>query len=444
MIRHHQTHQVLDALAQHQLVVFVGARGTGKTCLIEDVSTALAASGVTVIALDAEAAQAPSDLMAPIAVALQCPQDQLTAANIPGELRIRVLVDNCDALHEQSWFPAVQDEWRGLLGGAEARGRVAFLLCGRPLFRRVAEGRGSPLIGIGTFVASRPLNISEIAALGIDEDVAEKVRLKTGGHPHLTRRLLDAIHGDVAELEGKYVDFALSQRRFLLQLIDDHGSATRAVLADLLDASRSSTVAESAIIARHFGGSGVLGQDTIDDLVASGLVARTGRSCRLGAEILRTDRSIRPFLAAPPFAVTEEPSDEHAEAAKSLFRAENSLRRVVGSALAEIEDTWWPSRFPASVVREVEQRRKAEADSPAPARADVHPIAYLTFGELVDSILDESNWEQVFRVKLGLTRDAFTNTTAAITTVRNKVAHNRPVSEPDLTVLRMASTRLGL
>jgi hypothetical protein len=444
MIRHHQTGQVLDALAQHQLVVFVGARGTGKTCLLEDVNTALTASGVTVIALDAETAQAPSDLMASIAVALQCPQDRLTAANLSDELRLRVLVDNCDALHEKNWFPAVQDEWRGLLGEPEARGRVAFLLCGRPLFRRVAEGRGSPLVGIGTFVPSRPLNAAEIESLGVDENVAVTVRLKTGGHPQLTRRLVDAIHGDVAELEVKYVEFALSQRRFLLKLIDDHGSATRAVLADLLDASRSATVAESAIIARHFGGSGVLGQDTIDDLMASGLVARVGGSCRLGAEILRTDRDIRQYLGAAPFTIFDEPSVEHAEAAGDLFRAENRLRRIVGSALAEVEDTWWPSRFPTNIVREVEQRRKSEADSTAPASADVHPIAYLTFGELVDSVLEESNWEQIFRVRLGLSRDAFTQAASVITTVRNKVAHNRPVSEPDLTVLRLASKRLGL
>jgi hypothetical protein len=229
-----------------------------------------------------------------------------------------------------------------------------------------------------------------------------------------------------------------------LQLIDDHGSGTRAVLADLLDAPRSAIVAQSAIIARHFGGSSVLGRDTIDDLVASGLVERVGESCKLGAEILRTDRDIRRYLAAPHFSVVDEPSTEHAEAAQCLFRSENRLRRLVGTALADFEEMSWPSRFPASVVREVEQRRESEGDSLAPPSAEVHPIAYLTFGELVDSILQEANWEQVFRLRLGMSRDAFTHAALAIMAVRNKVAHNRPVNARDLTVLRLALERLDL
>jgi hypothetical protein len=443
MIHHHQTERVLDALAQHQLVVFVGARGTGKTCLIEEIAGALDTRTVTVLRLDAESAQSASDLMAPIADQLQCQEDHLTAAALPDEIRLRVLVDNCDSLHEKRWFAAVQDEWRGLLGERRARGRVVFLLCGRPLFRRVAEGRGSPLLGIGTVVQSRPLSTAEIETLLETEGrVAEKVRTKTGGHPQLTRRILHAIDRDLGKLETNYADFALSQRRFLLQLIDDHGASARAVLAELLDSPRDALVAESAVLARHFGGSGVLGRDTLDDLAASGLIERVGESCRLGAEIVRTDRDLRRHLAAPAFAIIDEPSAEHAEAAALLFRVENRLRQVVGSALADVEDTWWPSRFPAAVVREAEQRRRSEANSPSPASFDLHPVAYLHLGELIDSILEETNWEQVFRVRFGLTREAFSQGTAAISAVRNKVAHNRPVTQNHLTLLRMASERL--
>ena len=125
MTAHHQTEQVLDALAQHQLVVFVGARGTGKTCLIENLSAALTLSGVTVLNLDAALAQSASDLLSPVARLLQCKDDQLTTTTMPDTMRLRVLVDNCDSLHEKSWFPAVQDEWRGLLernGSTRTRG----------------------------------------------------------------------------------------------------------------------------------------------------------------------------------------------------------------------------------------------------------------------------------------------------------------------------------
>jgi hypothetical protein len=188
----------------------------------------------------------------------------------------------------------------------------------------------------------------------------------------------------------------------------------------------------------------VLGQDTIDDLAASGLIDNSGDSCRLAAEILGTDRDLRKHLAAPPLSIVTEPTAEHAEAADILFRVENRLRELVGRALSQVEETWWPSRFPAALVNEVGQRRQGEANSHAPASVEMHPLAYLTLGELFDSISEETNWEQVFKIRLGMRREAFAQATAAITAVRNKVAHNRPVDGDDITALQMATERLNL
>jgi hypothetical protein len=274
--------------------------------------------------------------------------------------------------------------------------------------------------------------------------MAEAVRTKTGGHPQLTSRLLGVTERDMKKLGEKYADFAKAQRRFLLQLVDDHGSAAGKVLADLMSASRDAWVSESSILSRHFGGATTLGLDMLDDLAASGLIARNQDSCRLGAEILRTDRDLGPHLAAPPFAVIDEPSVEFGEAATQLFRVENRLRRVVGNALGEVEETWWPSRIPPTLVREVEQARRAEEESPAPPASEVHPIAYLSLGELFEVMLEDANWQQVFRIRLGITRDAFSQTAASLRAIRNKVAHNRPVTADDLTVLRMATERLGV
>jgi hypothetical protein len=165
---------------------------------------------------------------------------------------------------------------------------------------------------------------------------------------------------------------------------------------------------------------------------------------RLGASILLTDRDLQKHLASSVFSLVEVPSIEHAEAARILFRGENRLRRKVGEWFGEVEETWWPSRFPPPLVREIEQRRRAEAESPAPSATDVHPLAYFSFGELVDTIAEERNWDEVFRLRIGLTRDAFTTAIAAIVAVRNKVAHNRPVDATDVTALRLSLQRLDL
>ena len=411
---------------------------------MDRVGASLRASGVEVLQLDAERAQSPGDLTLPISEALGCGDDRLTATSLAEGVRLRVLIDNCDVLHDKGWFLSVQDEWRGLLGEQAARGRVAFLLCGRPLFRRVAEGRGSPLLGIGQFVPSRPLSVGDAQeGLDVDAALADIVLRKTGGHPRLTGRLVAAIEGDLARLEARYVEFTCSERRYMISLVDDHGDEARAVLVDLLEASRGTVVARSAIMARRFGGATLVGQDTLDDLAASGLIKEIDGGYSLGAEMLRTDRDLWPFLAAPEFHVTKEPSPELSLAAADVFRAENELRELVGEALRQADETWWPSRFPAAVVREVETRRRSEAESPAPMDEATHPISYLTLGELVDAVLEDANWEQVFRVRLGTTRDEFAQTTAMLGAVRNKVAHNREVTQRDLDVLRMALDRLS-
>lgn len=203
-------------------------------------------------------------------------------------------------------------------------------------------------------------------------------------------------------------------------------------------------MAEAAIIARHFGASRLLGQDTLDDLVASGVLERAENGVRLAASILRADRDLFQHLTAPEFRVVEEPSDQHGEAARELFRAENRLRRKVGEWLSDIDETWWPSRFSDSLVREAEQRRRAEAVSPVPSSTAVHPVCYLTLPELVDSMLEQDNWEHLFRVRIGLTRDAINQAVSTILAVRNKVAHNRPIDDSDLAALRVALNRLEL
>jgi Swt1-like HEPN len=190
------------------------------------------------------------------------------------------------------------------------------------------------------------------------------------------------------------------------------------------------------------------GHSYLDDFIvrAGRPASKTGRenSCESAGWLARDRCRLRQHLATPSFAILTDPTAEHADAAASLFRIENRLREVVAEALSQVEGTWWPSRFPAALVREADQRRQSEAESPAPISFDLHPLAFLDLGELVDVILEEANWEQVFKVRFGLSRDAFSQAMTAVTAVRNKVAHNRPVGANDLTVLRLAVQRLTL
>lgn len=153
---------------------------------------------------------------------------------------------------------------------------------------------------------------------------------------------------------------------------------------------------------------------------------------------------VRSFLGAPAVDLPVDGGVSHGEAAKTLFAAENCLRSRVATWLAEVDQTWWPSRVPESLVGEAELRRRVEMDSPAAPPQEQHPILYLTLRELVDVILMRSNWDEVFRVQFGISREAFERAVADVTVVRNKVAHSRVVRESDLEVLTSGLARLGL
>jgi hypothetical protein len=439
---HHQSDEVRDLLSRHQIVFFVGARGTGKTVLANGLEQSFTETGVRTLRLEAGDAVTPADLNDPIASVLGCPADSLAADNLSSDVRLRIIVDACEQLHDRPWLPYIQEQWRALLSDPGVVGRIGILLLGRPLFRGLAVGKGSPLMGIGVMEPARPLDLEDCAEFGIEEKVASAVLRKTGGHPHLTRTLISAIDGRVENLSSEFRPFLDESRRYVMRLIEDHGVAARAVLLDLLETSAG--ISEAALIAAHFGDSRLLGEECLDDLKASGLAAETDRLYFLKAELVRAMQEIRAFLGVRSFEVPLYPSQEHGDAGKLMFYAENLLRRRVGESLSEIDQAWWPSRIPDSLVAEAELRRRAEIESAAAPTYDAHPIGYLTLGELIDVISSQPNWDQVFRVRFGMTRRAFEDAMSDVTVIRNKAAHNRPVTSADCVTLQVALSRLHL
>jgi hypothetical protein len=439
----HQLSEIRDALASHPVVALVGARGTAKTLLADRLIGELERSAVTVVRLDARDAETPRDLNVAIARALQCEADDLTAGNLPEGRVVRVVIDNCHEFYDKKWFPYLQEQWRALLSSASARGRVAILLIGRPLFRRVAGGDGSPLLNIGPTLATRPLSVAEVSdAFEVTPEVAAAVVRKTGGHPALTGALIAAIEGEIARMGNVISGFISAQERYLLKLAEDHSLAALALLADL---TRSDApVAHATLIAKHFGDAFIDGQEALRDLIASGLVKREGANLIVAAELLRQVTAVREFIRVPTFELSDEPPDEHNEAAALLYGVENRLRRLIAETLGAIDAAWWPARVPTEFVAEAELRRRAELDSAAAADSDYHPILYLSLGELFDLIWKRENWDQAFSVRIHRTLPMARDSARDVTAVRNKLAHSRPVNRADVDLLRAGARRLGL
>jgi len=431
------------ALRHQQLVALIGARGTGKTIVADALSDRLASNDVVVVRLDAREAEDAIDLNGPLAAALGCPNDELTSERLePGRV-VRVIVDNCHEFYDRPWFPYLQENWRELLSSEGASGRIGVVLLGRPLFRHVAGGHGSPLLGLGPVLVVRPLSPADIhKQFTVTKELAQAIHRKTGGHPALTRYLLDAVEYDITNIGTAITAFVNEQQRYMLRLAEDHQLAAMGILADLIEAKKR--LPEPPLIHAHYGTAYSEGQEALNDLAGSGLIARSNGGCELAAELLRETPAVRQFVRAPKPAIATIPSREQAQCAQDIYAIENRLRALICESLGAIDRAWWRTRVPTTMLGEAESRRNAEIESQAASEQDLHPIMYLTLGELFEIVLSKENWSGVFAIEMKRSAEMMRGVSRDLVAVRNKVAHSRPVSETDLELARNAARRIGL
>ena len=240
--------------------------------------------------LDARDLETPREANRTIASCLGCDVNSLTAENLAQDSVVRFIVDDCHAFFDKRWFPYVQEQWRALLSSPASRGRVAMLLLGRPLFRNVAGGDGSPLLNIGPLLRTRPLTAHEVCdELGVSTELANAACRKTGGHPALTTALVDAVDRDLGRMGAVIDGFVSAQEHCLIKLAEDHSVAARS------PRRRHSCETRSCPKTTRFEplrGRALSGQEAVKDLVASGLVRQEGETIILSAELSRDVRSV--------------------------------------------------------------------------------------------------------------------------------------------------------
>lgn len=438
-----QATAVREALRLHPVVALIGARGTGKTLVAESIASGLDSLGVNVVRLDAGLSEGPQALNRPIAAALGCSEADLSAEQMDANLVVRIIVDNCHEFHTRPWWPYLQEQWRALLSTPAARGRVGLLLIGRPLFRHVAGGSGSPLLNIGTTMLVHPLDEQQVVEeLTVEPRTAKALLRKTGGHPRLTVKLAEAFDGDLGHLGATVDGFVEQNQRYLMRLAEDHTMGGLAMLADLIAAEDA--VAEAALMGAHFGGAFADAEDTLSDLAASGLIVRESGACAIAADLLKKAAALRTFLRAPDPQIPTTAPDHHESAAALFYVLENRLRETIIDALGAVDRAWWQTRVPPNLIGDAESRRTAEFESAVTPTGESHPVMFLSLGELFDVVLASDNWGQVFRIRMRRSAEVVRAASRDLIAVRNKIAHNRPVSVADLELAQNAAQRLGL
>lgn len=140
------------------------------------------------------------------------------------------------------------------------------------------------------------------------------------------------------------------------------------------------------------------------------------------------------------------------EAMNILFRFENSLRVFVYAILKnEFKDNWRDCSFSisggdANSIKGIASKRISQAESFGYLGFDIKaPLMHLTSGELVELIMAEAYWpkfKDCFRGK----KDIIKNKLLEIETIRNSLAHFRPIKPEDIELVKQNSrhTLLGV
>ncbi len=141
------------------------------------------------------------------------------------------------------------------------------------------------------------------------------------------------------------------------------------------------------------------------------------------------------------------------EAMNILFRFENSLRVFVYAVLKnEFLDEWQDCSFSpiagtASVsIKNIAAKRISQAENFGYLGFDIKaPLMHLTSGELVEIIMSDAYWPK-FKGYFKGNKDIIKNKLLEIGTIRNSLAHFRPIKPADIELVKQNSrhTLLGI
>ena len=135
--------------------------------------------------------------------------------------------------------------------------------------------------------------------------------------------------------------------------------------------------------------------------------------------------------------------DENLVAYRLLFVIEVGLRELILETLeAKCGPFWYKERLPGEILQAYREARDYERRTKWLQLVPHHPIYYLDFPHLRIVIERSNNWEDVFR-ELFDRRDVFVATLNELEPIRNRVAHNRKVSTPDLRVAEAAYAKIA-
>ena len=177
-----------------------------------------------------------------------------------------------------------------------------------------------------------------------------------------------------------------------------------------------------------------------DAMLARGLRLARGFDRRLSSLPMALVGSIfMPFgmtVEAPPDADEDELDLVVATMARQL---ERKLRAFIAAAMVRsVGPKWIRQRVHSNVREEWERRRQVDVDM---GRAPGELFDYADFGDYRAIIERNDNWQEIFK-PIFKNKVSIGETLSRLATIRNPVAHVRPLTVEDLLILRVEGRRI--
>lgn len=132
----------------------------------------------------------------------------------------------------------------------------------------------------------------------------------------------------------------------------------------------------------------------------------------------------------------EIPSEEYIR----LYFLEKTLRQFIEDRLSKITSKWWKQRVPCEIRKKAEDRKKGEEELLFPI-VNLHPIWYVDFAHYIEIVTRDDNWREVFK-QIFRNKDDFKATLTKLISIRNKIAHMRPLNTREKKILDALSEDL--
>jgi len=428
---------IWDQIQRHQVLILIGARGTGKTKVVSEVREAFEAHGQAPW-IDARRIETFEEMVEPLVSSSNSISSEFLPDEIPDSEDTQILftIENADYLYDYEWLGSAQDRLRALFTDQKIRGKWRLLITGRPRLRGILGGAGSPLANAGVVVPVKPLSKKTISEIyRVDDSKAGFIATQTGGHAELSGRLANfcAQHSDKPWqiLEA----FVNENRSYIDSVVADHGELGSRIIEAVWKAPGSS-VHGDAVSDRFLRKDGYQARSCIEDLAGSGLLVLEGRYLSINRIVSKAvDRELRSEIEMV------DPG-EHELAAKILFEIENKLRILVASRLCRLDEEWWQVFVPEDVATKAESAKSYDEEVKDLSIDTMHPIFYLDFATLFEVLQQRDLWSKTFAVEFSsknvqsVSLAQFQQWQIKLSAVRNRVAHNRPVSVADISVLK--------